>query len=257
MARPRHGKHAVRRSSSSFRARAVRVIGAIAVLTVAGAGLDVASAQTASSAVALPTVTRSGSAVVVGALAPREARVSRDSSRQAQGDKVQGGLQEPTTEQAQETNAALVKLAALAEKVAGKVAKNGWQLPVAAGAYHLTAGFGECSSLWAHCHTGLDFAAPEGTQIVAVANGVITETGWAGAYGNRTIETLEDGTQLWYCHQSAFQVKTGDQVVGGQHIGLVGATGNTTGPHLHLEVRPGGGDPVDPKQALIVHGVTP
>ena len=86
---------------------------------------------------------------------------------------------------------------------------------------------------------------------------MITETGWAGAYGNRTVMTLEDGTELWYCHQSAFGVEPGDQVVGGQPIGLVGATGNTTGPHLHLEVRPGGGDAVDPFQALVVHGVRP
>jgi len=71
------------------------------------------------------------------------------------------------------------------------------------------------------------------------------------------VMTLEDGTELWYCHQSAFSVQPGDQVVGGQPIGLVGATGNTTGPHLHLEVRPGGGDAVDPYQALVVHGVQP
>ena len=56
-------------------------------------------------------------------------------------------------------------------------------------------------------HTGLDFAAPTGTPIIAVANGTITETGYAGAYGNRTVETLDDGTELWYCHQTAFGVQ--------------------------------------------------
>ena len=70
--------------------------------------------------------------------------------------------------------------------------------------------------------------------------------------------TLEDGTELWYCHQSEIGVRArpaGRPVA--RSIGLVGATGNTTGPHLHLEVRPGGGDPVDPEEALIAHGVRP
>jgi murein DD-endopeptidase MepM/ murein hydrolase activator NlpD len=128
-------------------------------------------------------------------------------------------------------------------------------LPVSG--YRLTARFGQCSGLWSHCHTGLDFAAPSGTPIKAVAGGTITQVGWAGAYGNRTVETLKDGTELWYCHQSAIGVRPGQTVFSGQEIGLVGATGNTTGPHLHLEVRPGAGDPVDPYQALVFHGVTP
>jgi murein DD-endopeptidase MepM/ murein hydrolase activator NlpD len=182
---------------------------------------------------------------------------SADSSSQALEDKVDMTVEAPESGQAKEENAQLAALAALAEQTVGEILENAWHLPIAPGAYHLTAGFGECSSLWSHCHTGLDFAAPEGTPILAVANGVITETGWAGAYGNRTVMTLEDGTELWFCHQSAFGVETGDQVVGGQPIGLVGATGNTTGPHLHLEVRPGGGDAVDPAEALTVHGVAP
>ena len=127
----------------------------------------------------------------------------------------------------------------------------------ASGVYRLTATFGQCSGLWSHCHTGLDFAAPEGTPIKALANGVVSETGWAGAYGNRTVITLDDGTDLWYCHQSQFAVKEGQPVVGGQTIGYVGSTGNSTGPHLHLEVRPGGGDAVDPERALAVRGTAP
>ncbi len=111
--------------------------------------------------------------------------------------------------------------------------------------------------LWSHCHTGLDFAAPEGTPIHAIANGTVTEMGSAGAYGNRTIVTLEDGTELWYCHQSAFGVQQGQKVTAGQVIGAVGSTGNVTGPHVHIEVRPGAGDPVDPYQAMVAHGFKP
>ena len=111
--------------------------------------------------------------------------------------------------------------------------------------------------MWSSDHTGLDMATASGTPIVAVANGTITETGSAGAYGNQTIQTLEDGTEIWYCHQTDIGVSPGDTVSAGQQIGTVGSTGNSTGPHLHLEVRPGGGDPVDPYQALVFHGLKP
>jgi murein DD-endopeptidase MepM/ murein hydrolase activator NlpD len=184
-------------------------------------------------------------------------QVGRDSSRDALGATTKAGLKDPQSGQAKEENAELAKLAASAEQVVAEILQNAWQLPLSPGVYRLTARFGQCSGLWSHCHTGLDFAAPEGTPILAVANGTVTATDWAGAYGNRTILTLEDGTDIWYCHQSAYGAEVGDQVVGGQPIGFVGSTGNSTGPHLHVEVRPGGGDAVDPFQALTVHGLQP
>jgi murein DD-endopeptidase MepM/ murein hydrolase activator NlpD len=187
----------------------------------------------------------------------RERAVSRDWQRQALADAAEQELQQAAEAQAQERNAALAKLAASAEKHADEIAANAWHLPIAAGVYHLTAGFGESSGLWAHTHTGLDFAAPTGTPILAVASGTVTSTEYAGAYGNRTIVTLADGTELWYCHQTSFGVSPGDTVTPGQVIGTVGSTGNVTGPHLHLEVRPGAGDPVDPFTALSVHGIQP
>jgi murein DD-endopeptidase MepM/ murein hydrolase activator NlpD len=187
----------------------------------------------------------------------RDKAISRDSQRDALSDATHQQLQQAAEEQAKERNAALAKLAANAEKQAGLIAKDAWQLPVPHGVYHLTARFGQCSGLWSHCHTGLDFAAPEGTPIHAIANGTVTDVGSAGAYGNRTIVTLEDGTELWYCHQSAFGVQKGQKVTAGQVIGAVGSTGNVTGPHVHIEVRPGAGDPVDPYQAMIAHGLKP
>jgi murein DD-endopeptidase MepM/ murein hydrolase activator NlpD len=191
------------------------------------------------------------------ALKSRQRAVSRDSQRLAQQDAADQKLQSAVEQQAKAHNAALGSLTTDAQKQATIIAKNAWQLPVQAGVYHLTARFGDCYGLWSRCHTGLDFAAPYGTPIHAVANGVITETGWDGSYGYRTIETLADGTELWYAHQSAIEVSVGDKVVGGQQIGTIGTTGNTTGPHVHLEVHPGGGDPVDPYAALVAHGVTP
>ncbi len=129
-----------------------------------------------------------------------------------------------------------------------------WRLPV--DGYRLTARFG-ASGLWASTHTGLDFAAPEGTPLRAVAPGVIAETGYDGAYGNKTVLRLDDGTVLWYAHQSAVEVEPGQRVSPGQVIGAVGSTGNVTGPHLHLEVRPGDGEPVDPDGWLHEHHLQP
>ncbi|MBC7631204.1 M23 family metallopeptidase [Aeromicrobium sp.] len=152
----------------------------------------------------------------------------------------------------------LVAQADLAKKVDAKAAEvkaNQWVLPVTG--YQITATFGQRSGLWATVHTGLDFAGPSGSTIVSVAAGTVKSAGYEGAYGNRTVVTLLDGTDIWYCHQSRIAVKPGDKVDPGQVIGYTGSTGNVTGPHLHLEVHPGGGPAVDPKPALIQHGVTP
>jgi murein DD-endopeptidase MepM/ murein hydrolase activator NlpD len=121
--------------------------------------------------------------------------------------------------------------------------------------YTLTSSFGEAGSMWSSTHTGQDFAAPTGTPLKAVHSGTITEAGWAGSYGYRIVLTLEDGTEVWYCHLSSM-TQTSGSVTTGDTIGRVGATGNVTGPHLHLEVRPGGGSPIDPAVWLREHGVT-
>ncbi|WP_332643647.1 M23 family metallopeptidase [Aeromicrobium sp.] len=133
--------------------------------------------------------------------------------------------------------------------------KNQWVLPVTG--YHLSARFGQRSGLWSRMHTGLDFAGPSGSAISSVAAGTVKSTGYEGAYGNRTIVTLIDGTDVWYCHQSRIAVSVGDKVSPGQVIGYTGSTGNVTGPHLHLEVHPGGGGPVDPYAVLVQHGIRP
>lgn len=185
----------------------------------------------------------------------RERAVSRDSQREALEDAAAEELQAAAEAQAEERNAALAQLAASAEKQASKIAANAWSLPVSG--YTLTAQFGYSSGLWASTHTGLDFAAPSGTPVMAVANATVTSTDWAGAYGNRIVLTHEDGTETWYCHLTSFNVSPGDTVNGGDQIGTVGSTGNSTGSHLHLEVRPGAGDAVDPYAALVAHGLQP
>jgi murein DD-endopeptidase MepM/ murein hydrolase activator NlpD len=204
-----------------------------------------------------PAGALSGSSAVSSAnvLGGRGSVVSRDSNRQALSGA--GSLQAAADAQSKQRDQALSEFAAKAEKRAAQVKLHQWVLPITPGVYHLTARFGEYSYLWSNMHTGLDFAAPTGTPIMAVAGGTITEVGYSGAYGNRTIELLPDGTELWYCHQNEFGTSVGATVKPGQVIGYVGSTGNVTGPHLHLEVHPGGGDPVDPYTALQVHGLNP
>lgn len=122
--------------------------------------------------------------------------------------------------------------------------------------YTLTARFGQCSSKWLSCHTGLDFAAPTGANIKAVTDCTITYAGWAGRYGNLTKCRASNGTESWYAHQSRIGVRVGDRVQAGQHIGDVGATGNAFGSHLHLEIRVGG-RAVNPQPWLAARGARP
>ena len=242
------------------------IVGAAALLIAAGGavtiGQEAVPAQAAAGSIQrlsaqASVLTGSSQIESTDAANSREQAVSRDSQREALEDAAEEELLAAAEAQAEERNAALAELAASAEQHADEIAANAWHLPLSQGVYRLTGTFGESSSLWANTHTGLDFAAPSGTPIMSVANGVVTSTAYDGAYGNRTIITLEDGTEIWYCHQTSFAVSPGDTVTGGQVIGTVGSTGNSTGPHLHLEVRPGAGDPVDPYSALGVHGLTP
>jgi murein DD-endopeptidase MepM/ murein hydrolase activator NlpD len=122
--------------------------------------------------------------------------------------------------------------------------------------YVLTARFGQCSSRWANCHTGLDFAASTGTPIRTIMGGTVIWTQWGGAYGNLTKIQHPNNVQSWYAHQASRRVKVGDTVTAGQVIGAIGATGNVIGPHLHLEVRVGG-TPADPDRWLSARGVSP
>ncbi len=230
----------------------------VAVLSLAGAGaVTVEGTEESPGPIALSSAGHhlSGTDAVGYVTGPRERALSRDSERQALQDAADAELEAAAEEQAAERNAELKSLGKAAEARAGEIAKNQWVLPTSG--YRLTARFGMGGGLWSSSHTGLDMATSSGTPIKAVANGVITETGYDGSYGNKTVQTLADGTEIWYCHQTDIGVNVGDQVTGGQQIGTVGSTGNSTGPHLHLEVRPGGGDPVDPYQALVVHGLQP
>jgi murein DD-endopeptidase MepM/ murein hydrolase activator NlpD len=130
----------------------------------------------------------------------------------------------------------------------GVVAGGDWLLPVA-GPYRLTARFGETGTRWVSGrHTGLDFAAPAGTPVVAAAGGRVVQAGRAGPYGNLVVID-HGGVTTYYAHLSSVHVAVDDDVGAGHQVGAVGATGNATGPHLHFEVRVSG-VPRDPASVV-------
>lgn len=101
----------------------------------------------------------------------------------------------------------------------------------------ISSRFGARSSMRMAQHTGLDIAAPTGTQIAAAAAGTVTFSGYKGSYGNLLVISHGNGVQTYYGHCSKLYVSAGTSVSQGQIVGTVGSTGNSTGPHLHLEVR--------------------
>ncbi|HQR80613.1 MAG TPA: M23 family metallopeptidase [Actinomycetota bacterium] len=117
--------------------------------------------------------------------------------------------------------------------------------------YRLSARFGQRGRLWSSGrHTGLDFAAPRGTKVAAVEDGKVAFAGWAGPYGKAVIVKHSSGKRSLYAHLAKIKTKRGKGVKAGQRIGKVGATGNTTGPHLHFEVRTKNGKKLDPRPYL-------
>ncbi|EFL24262.1 putative secreted metallopeptidase [Streptomyces himastatinicus ATCC 53653] len=135
-----------------------------------------------------------------------------------------------------------------------------WETPVAK--YTLGAAFGLAGNLWSHNHSGQDFVVPSGTPVRAVHTGVVVKAGPNGAgdgpaYGNAIVIKHDNDTYTQYAHLSRVDVRIGQSVTTGQQIGLSGSTGNSTGPHLHFEVRttPNYGSAVGPLTFLREHGV--
>ncbi|MFJ3662045.1 M23 family metallopeptidase [Streptomyces sp. NPDC090119] len=120
----------------------------------------------------------------------------------------------------------------------------------------LSAQFGQAGVNWMSVHTGIDFPVSYGTTVMAATDGVVT-TKWNSAYGNMLVLTAKDGTETWYCHLSSYRVPSGTSVKAGHPIAYSGNSGNSTGPHLHFEVRPAGGAAIDPLPWLRSHGLDP
>ncbi|MFJ1741524.1 peptidoglycan DD-metalloendopeptidase family protein [Streptomyces microflavus] len=134
---------------------------------------------------------------------------------------------------------------------------SGWSAPLASA--NVTTQYRASGASWSSgYHTGSDFQAASGTPVLAIGPGTVVSAGNSGSYGNEVVIQHEDGMYSQYAHQSSLNVSVGQTVTGGQQIGLSGSTGNSTGPHLHFEVRtgPSYGSDVDPIAYLRQHGVS-
>ncbi len=151
--------------------------------------------------------------------------------------------------------------AAGAAKAATSAKTGMWDKPLEK--YTLSATFGKGGSMWSSKHSGQDFAVPVGTPVDAVAAGTVVKAGPNGggdgpAYGNAIVIKHANNTYSQYAHLSKIQVRIGQKVAVDQQIALSGNTGNSSGPHLHFEIRttPNYGSAVNPVAFLRTVGVT-
>ncbi|MFE2534149.1 peptidoglycan DD-metalloendopeptidase family protein [Streptomyces sp. NPDC059371] len=143
-----------------------------------------------------------------------------------------------------------------ASDTASTNSSSGYTLPVDSSS--VGTGYKVAGSMWSSgYHTGVDFVVPTGTTLKSIAAGTVVSAGWGGAYGNQVVIQHADGKYSQYAHMSSLSVSAGQTVTEGQQIGLSGATGNVTGPHLHFEIRttPDYGSDIDPVAYLRSHGV--
>ena len=148
---------------------------------------------------------------------------------------------------------------AAAQAAAKEKAEKTWVSPISDD-YSLTATFGNSGDRWAHKHSGQDFAVPVGTDVHAVHDGTVVKAGGNGAgdgpaYGNAVVIKHSDGVYTQYAHLSKIEVRVGERVSTGDLIAESGNTGNSSGPHLHFEVRSTAnyGSAVDPVAFLKKH----
>ncbi|MFH0242032.1 M23 family metallopeptidase [Streptomyces sp. HK10] len=141
-------------------------------------------------------------------------------------------------EAAQERRAAEKRANERADRSAERRSVTGYVDPVAG--VDTTTAYKQAGASWSSGkHSGIDFPAGTGTPVRSVGPGTVVTVGWGGAYGNQIVIRHDDGKYTQYAHLSATRVSAGQKVDGGQRIGAVGSTGNSTGPHLHFEARNG------------------
>ncbi|MFE4371393.1 M23 family metallopeptidase [Streptomyces sp. NPDC056835] len=222
---------------SVLRTRAGVLAAGLGVSLVAGTGA--AFAATGGGAATGATATTSAASAVKQQAAVQAAAASKADDAKAK---------------AAKSKAEQAKAKANAKKAAS------WTDPVKR--YKLSAGFGIGGGMWASKHSGQDFAVPSGTPVHAVHSGTVVKAGPNGAgdgpaYGNAIVIKHKDGMYSQYAHLSQIKVYVGERITTDKLIGLSGNTGNSSGPHLHFEIRttPNYGSAVNPVPFLRSVGV--
>ncbi|MFD5147354.1 peptidoglycan DD-metalloendopeptidase family protein [Streptomyces sp. NPDC058401] len=184
--------------------------------------------------------------------APSDSSASSDSSSADEASSDEGSSDEGSSDEA----AAPAPKAKAPAKQQGGSTSTGFVAPVGGGT---STAYKTAGSMWSSgYHTGVDFSASTGTTVKAVGAGTVVSAGWGGAYGNEVVIRHADGKYSQYAHLSQLSVSSGQSVSAGQTLGLSGATGNVTGPHLHFEIRtgPSYGSDIDPLAYLRSKGVS-
>ncbi|MFF0086444.1 M23 family metallopeptidase [Streptomyces canus] len=244
------GKH---RRPSRMKRTTARAAGVAALATTGVIGTIAAPAFAADNSVS--SVEQSGLMPVVSAGDSLAAQIDAQAVAQAQ-----AAAQKKAAAEAKRKAEARAKEIREAKERAAREAErerlNRFVTPIS-GSY-VSTGYKTGGSLWSSgSHTGIDFHAASGTSVHAVGRGTVVEAGWGGSYGNEIVIRMADGTYTQYGHLSSIGVSVGQSVTPGQQIGLSGATGNATGPHLHFEARTTAeyGSDIDPVAYLRSHGV--
>lgn len=201
---------------STFRVRGAVLAAGLGATMVMGAGAAFASGTTGT--VALASTTADSVAKQASAQSKAAAQAEKSAADKADN----------------------AKKAAAAKQAAAKKNARSWEVPV--DHYTLSATYGTGGDRWAHKHSGQDFAVPIGTKVEAAHTGTVVKAGPNGggdgpAYGNAIVIKHANGKFTQYAHLSKIDVRIGQTVKTGEKIGLSGNTGNSSGPHLHFEVR--------------------
>ena len=234
------------RASKTSTAKPSRLIAGLALPTAAAAALTFTATG---AAVATSTQAVTGSHNVAATAKPRATTAALGDSRsQAIKDNARTRVYAAASaaRSAERKDLAARNARSMAAKRVEEA--HSWQLPL----NHVvhTSDFGW---RWGRLHAGEDFAAPIGTKLVSMSTGTVIFAGEESGYGTLVKIRYWDNTVTYYAHMSSTSVSDGEVVEPGEVVGLSGNSGHSTGPHLHLEVHPDGGAPIDPAVWLADH----